>query len=406
MFWTIRGEHGRLVALARGIAETVSGWTPPPELQDVARGALAIAFSNAVMTIDGHSGPIRELLARLGPGEEPRIAGVVRALLEYDPADAAAFESRLERLAGDPDRNVALAANQWLSHVYENAGDPAAALEAAGRALELAAPDSGPWAAAVLHTQYAQLAMHLGERERGREHARAALPVMERLGATDDAVQLRSLLLLCAVAEGRLEDAAAELERIEAVDDDQVFGGLGVRRIAAAELALARGDRAGGLQLYRECAAYMRELRLPDIPLTGLEPWTTFGYATALTAHAYYAAGADEAHGWELFADCRDRARRLLALADSYLDFPAAGLLLFGLGVWGLLRGAGEQEPSLRLLVLADGFAYNRTVPTMAWERIAPHAAPGRIAQLRAAYGERRPRELLEEARATCGACS
>ena len=263
----------------------------------------------------------------------------------------------------------------------------------------------------MLHTQYAQLAMHLGERDRGREHARAALPVMERLGAKDDAVQLRSLLVLCAVSEGRLEDAEAELERIAAVDDAGVFGGIGVRRTGAAEVALARGDHAGGLRAYRECAASMSELRLPGVPATGLEPWATFGYATALTAHAYYATGADDAHGWKLFGVCRERAGRLLELAAPYLDFPAAGMVLFSLGAWSLLRGEGDPEPSLRLLALADRFAYNRTVPTMAWERIAPHAerrAPGRIAQLRAAYSDRRPRDLLDEARlaATGGACS
>ncbi len=58
---------------------------------------------------------------------------------------------------------------------------------------------------------------------------------------------------------------------------------------------------------------------------------------------------------------------------------------------------------SVALLVLAERFAYNRAVPTMAWERIEPHAqerAPGRVEQLRAAYRDRRPRELLDEA---CG---
>ncbi len=410
LFWTIRGEHGRLLALARAISDAVSGWTPPPELQDTARAALAIALSNAIMTTDEHSGPLRELLARLGPGREPRIAGAARAILAYDPDDAAAFEVGLERLAGEPDRNAALAACQWLSHVRENAGDPAAAIEAAGRALELIGPDGGPWLEAALRTQYAQLAMHLGERDRAREHAQAALPVMRRLGAKDDEVQLRSLLVLCAVSEDRLADAEAELERIGTVSDDEVFGGV-VRQVGGAEVALARGDHAGGLRAYRESAASMSALRLPGVPATGLEPWATFGSATALTAHAYYATGADEAHGWELFEACRERARRLLELADPYLDFPAAGLALFSLGAWGLLRGAGDADPSLRLLVLADRFAYNRTVPTMAWERIAPHAeqrAPGRIAQLRAAYGDRRPRDLLGEARlaATGAACS
>ena len=79
-----------------------------------------------------------------------------------------------------------------------------------------------------------------------------------------------------------------------------------------------------------------------------------------------------------------------------------AGLALFGLGAWGLLRDATPAEAAVELLVLADRFAYNRMIPTMAWERIAPHAeqrAPGRIAALRARHGDRGARELLGEAR-------
>ena len=55
-------------------------------------------------------------------------------------------------------------------------------------------------------------------------------------------------------------------------------------------------------------------------------------------------------------------------------------------------------DDAVRLLVLAERFAYNRRIPTMAWERIAPRAeaaAPGLIAAARAEYGDRRPPDLL-----------
>ncbi len=61
------------------------------------------------------------------------------------------------------------------------------------------------------------------------------------------------------------------------------------------------------------------------------------------------------------------------------LDYPAAGQLLFALGAWALLREparrasvrqACDGRVALRLLALADRFAYNRTMPTMMWERI------------------------------------
>src|SRR5262249_13090934 len=100
MFWTLRGEHTRLLALGSAIADAVDGWTPPPELEDATRAAMAIALSNAMVTIDERTGPIRELLTRLGPGGgDPRIAGMVRVLLEYDAGDPEDFDERLERLA-------------------------------------------------------------------------------------------------------------------------------------------------------------------------------------------------------------------------------------------------------------------------------------------------------------------
>ena len=92
---------------------------------------------------------------------------------------------------------------------------------------------------------------------------------------------------------------------------------------------------------------------------------------------------------------------RVLDPANLHLDYPVAGLALFALGTWGLLRDAAPAGDAVELLVLAERFAYNRMIPTMAWERIAPLAeasAPGRIAVLRDELGDRRPPELLDRA--------
>ena len=405
LFWTIRGEHPRLIALTTAIADAVRDWQPPPELEDTVRAALAMTLMTVMVTLDRRSAPIRELMARLGPGDgDPRLTGMVSMLLEYDPADPAAFPARLERLAKDPNRHVALPARQLLAHVRENVGDLADAVEAVVDALALVPSDDGPWTAALLHTRLADLTMNLGDTEAADAHARAALPVMQRLGATDDVLQLRALLVLCAIAEGRLADAAAELERVDAIEDrGTLFGGVAFWHIGAAELALARGDITGGLRLYRECAAALAELRLPGIESTGMEPWGVLGESIALAAHAYHAAtDADDAYARGLFATSRERVMRLLDPANPQLDYPVAGLALFALGAWGLLRDAAPADDAIGLLVLAERFAYNRMIPTMAWERIAPHAeasAPGRIAALRDELGDRRPPELLDQAR-------
>jgi hypothetical protein len=226
---------------------------------------------------------------------------------------------------------------------------------------------------------------------------------MHRLGALDDEVQLLALLALCAIGDGRLEDAERELAKVDRIEETEaIFGGIAVRQIGRAELALARDEPADGLRIYRECAAAMRALHLPGIARTGLEPWALFGDSTALAAFAHYATEADETHGRELFSACRAHALRVLDRANLGLDYPVAGMVLFGLGTWALLRGATPVDEAVQLLVLADCFAYNRTIPTMAWDRIqsrAAEAAGGRLDALRAEYGERRPPDLLVQAR-------
>jgi len=416
LFWTVRGEHVRLIALAAAVADALRDWQPPPDLADQTRAAVMITLSNSLMTGAATGGRLYAVLRRLGrdAGEKAYLSGLVRVLLAFDPADtdADAFVGRMERLADDQDRHTALSASQWLSYLRENAGDAAGAITAAKRTLALSRDEDGPWSAAMPHTMLAQLTMHVGDRAAAVEHARAALPVMRRLGASDDEGQLRSLLALCAIADGRLADAEDEVSRIERMSElTSGFGGGAIRLVCRAELALASGDHAAGLRIHREAAAQMRAMRIPGVALTGLEPWVLFGDSVALSAHARYATGADEEQGRSLFLTCRDSAVRLFAAPAPQLDFPAAGQLLFALGDWALVRepvldgpASDKQvtaEVALRLLALADRFGYNRTMPTMMWERIVPaaeEAAPGRIGEFLAQYRDSQPACLLTEA--------
>ncbi len=403
MFWTMRGEHVRLMALAEAVADVIGDWQPPPDLASLTREALAIVLTNTMIIGRARTAPLQAQLRRLstGPGPDGRMIGLARVLLEFEPDDIGAFTRRLEKLAADPDPGTAVAANHWLSNVRENAGDPAGAAEAAERALELAGNDAGPWSWATPHALLAELTMHAGDRASAAAHARAALPVMQRLGASDDEIQLRALLVCCAIVDNQFQEAEEQLARIDdAARGGAVFGGAAFQQVCRAELLLARGDHAAGLAAYRECATRMRELEFPGVSRTGLEPWALFGASMALAAHAYYAAGDDEAYGRDMFAACRAAALRTLSPAAGDLDYPLAGLLLFSLGAWGLLRRTGSPEDAARLLALADKFAYSRAIPTLMWERIAPvaeAAAPGRLAEFRAGYADSRPADLLAE---------
>lgn len=404
-YWMILGEHGRVFSLTEAVAEALRGWVPEPAAADAARVALVVTINNSVIGgSEAAARELRDLLTTLGPGDtDPRVSAQVRIMEMFDPDDVDGVVEALEELGRSPDRLLAVNALQWGSHVLENMGDPVRALAAAESALDLVVDDDGPWMAAILHTQVAQFAMQQGRHDDAVVHARAALPVLERLGARDDSVQLRSLLAMSAIADGDLVRAAAAIERLDRIEEtDAIFGGRLVVDISCAELDLARGEVAAGLARYDAAIERVQALRFPGMPPSGLEPWVLFAESTALAAYAYYGDPAEPRAG-ELAAGSTERLRAVLDPGFAHLDLPVAGLALFGLGAWGVLHGGLRVEDAVRLLVLAERFAYNQTIPTMNWTRMCARVeevAPGLREQIASGYGDRAGPQVLEEARA------
>jgi predicted ATPase/DNA-binding SARP family transcriptional activator/tetratricopeptide (TPR) repeat protein len=403
-FWSILGDHARVIVLIEAVTKVVDGWTPPPELADQTRVAVVMTLQNAMIGAAYQSDPLREFLRELGPGHsDSRVAATVTIQLSFDPHRLDDFLATMEKLSRSEDRSLALMAEQMRSHALENAGEPEAALVAAENALALVEDDDGPWVRAILHTQIAQLLIQRGDGDSASKHARQALPTLERLRAMDDALQLRSMLVLAAVGTGDLDRAALELERLSSIDDSEaLFGGQLVLGLGESELALALGDVDRALDLYVDSIERVRAIKFPGVESTGCEPWVTFGYSTALAAHAVYGEGRHLAAGEVIYADARRCMAGILDPDYPHLDYPVCGLLLFATGLWGLVRDVLPAEDAVRLLVLAHRFAYNRTVPTMAWDRIEPVVearAPGVLAAIEAEYGELRGPELISEAR-------
>ncbi|GHE48112.1 hypothetical protein GCM10017673_57340 [Streptosporangium violaceochromogenes] len=404
--WSVRGDHSRILAHRDAITQMVTGWTPPPSLVEVTRTAVLITLMNVVIITDRRDDPLRDLLRALPAGDatDPRVAAMATVLLTCDGADradSADVRRRLTELCRSTDRDVALAATRMNIHVLENAGEVAGAIEAAERALTMLREDEGPWSAAITHAVLAHLVMRLGDRRRAVGHARTALPVLSRLGATDDETQLRAVLLVSALADGDLGAAEAELAEITRINDGEaVLGGVAIVSLCAAELALARGETAAALAEYRRAVQRARDLRLPGGPHMGFTPWMIVTVSVALTAYAYHAPPEDVRYGEELFSAAQGYDPP--ALETPVFDYPVYGSTLFALGAWGLLRGAMASRDAIRLLVTAERFAYNSGMPSMAFERIEPYAeraAPGMIAAVRAEYGDRRGFDLLDEAR-------
>ncbi len=408
-FWTIRGENPRVIAVASAADAALTAWEPTAKQVDVAVSAAAVVALN---TVGGEFGGVPASLALLDTyGDHPssaRVRGlvaVVRAQVLDDPVGTVA---RLVAVAETSGLEASAIARLWAAHHLENTGDPAGAVVQAELALTLVTDADGPWLAAMLHTMVGTLASQMGDSEEAVRHARAALPVLDRLDAADDAAQTRALLAVHAMSVGRLDEAEewmAEIERGRNRSSD--FGGASLAA-ARAEMALARGDVAEGLDLYRAAAEELRSIRFPGMgDANGLEPWALFGESLGVTALAVHGSTSrDLADGRRFYRTLLDKAPLVLDPQRPFMDYPVAGLVLHGLGAWGLLRDSMPAEAAVHLLVLAERFGYTRFAPTMRPERTAPAAeerAPGLAERLRTEYSGRTAPSLLPEARAVVG---
>ncbi|MEP9385481.1 BTAD domain-containing putative transcriptional regulator [Nocardioides cheoyonin] len=398
-YWTIAGDHPRVFTLISALAATLGDWTPPEELVDKTRLTVGLLIFGATLGSPSDAAQLRKLVERLGTDSaSPPLRALLTIMLALGDGSGDELRAKLDELTDDADHAARGVAYIFRAHEKENFGDPRAALDAASHALALIREDDPPWNAATLHAQVAGLHAQLGELAKAATHAAAARPVLERLGAGDDVLQVTAILAMAALESGRVDEAARLVEEI----DDRgtaAFGARGAVVAARAELALARGEIAEGLALYREAAEVLRTVRFPGVTDGfALLPWVVVSEATALAAYARFGAGDD---GVDLYDSLAEKARPALEVATPILDYPVAGTLFFGTGLWALLRGALAPEDAVRLLVIAERFAYTRMAPAMRWEKAVEDAeriAPGAVARIEEEYADRRGPALLDEA--------
>ena len=245
--------------------------------------------------------------------------------------------------------------------------------------------------------------MQSGDRAAGERYARRALPDMERLGADEDVTQLRALLAFVAIETGRLDEAEREFERIAADGVGQsMLGGFMVLPCGVAELALARGDVERGLDAYREAAETMRRASFPGLEMnSGFEPWVLYPEAGAVAAHARHRPLSGT--GRRMHRHLAGKAVALLGRDSGFLDYPAAGAVAFALGLWDLRQPdapVAVLERAVRLLALADRFAYSRMLPALSWplaRDVAEERCPGLLDAVQAELAPRTVVDLRED---------
>lgn len=295
---------------------------------------------------------------------------------------------------------------QWAAVLAENDGDIAAASAYATKAMTLVDERTTAWQRASLHTHLALLAMHVGNHRAASDNALLAWPLLQRLHANDDAVQVRAGMAMAALMDGDVDGCERILDEITAQRTGPSFGGQMVESATRAELALARGDEPLGLRLYVASVEEMRAIKFAGMEATGLEPWTLVAEAAALMAHTRHGSTPSDAEVRdELAALTIEKSHTLLELQPAHLDYPVSGMSFAALAQWLFASEEPErQRDGIHLLALADRFSYNRTFPVMAWDPLAEAAEkadPGRLDALLTEYDGRPGRDLLPEGIAT-----
>ena len=399
-FWTVEGSHLKVVGLARDVEDLVADATVPDDLVPSLRTTLAAIAFNSMIFSDHFATRATARLDELAPGTRPDayakvMLAVRRGLEQNDPQE-------LERLCEDPEPRVRQLALQWSSNMFENLGDLVEARTRAERSRALADGRDGPWPRALVCAQLAGITIQMGAMDDALRYAGEALPVMQALGASEDVAQLKAVLALAAMEDGRYADASRIFDEIEQEDAGAgVFGAAIILLCGRPELELAAGRVDEGLRGYRDAFRVLQHRSLPSLAdSVGYEPWIYYPQAAAVSAHVHHGATA-------LAADLRDELRaklpHTLSVDNGFIDYPVVGSVLLSLALWEL---AGSPDPSaaeraVRMLVLADLFGYNRQLPSLAWrpaEELAEATAPGALVRIRGEVGVHRAPALREEA--------
>jgi tetratricopeptide (TPR) repeat protein len=378
--WTIESNYPRMSTLVEETARVLSHFRPGPDLVEVTRTTLTLctAFTFVVQ------GPraVRSLVAlrRLPPAPPTTLTRAIATVL----GAIAARRPALHELCDSQEPGVAAAANGIASYLWENESDQDGALKAAERMLEALENQRVPWLWALAHCRIAELCLQVEQGAEAQRHLRAALPVLDRIGALSDVVGIRWWMVLASLQLGAVDEAEHWLEETAPHRADEPVGaltyGLGVR----AEILLARGEVEAGLRLWRRAVDLLRNA---EGPIFGIdvdpdrEPWALEAMAVAVVAHAQHGR-VDLVE--KVAGELPHRLSRMLtssaAKPPHLVGFPVAGALLLALAMVDVERGerAGDQRAArsgARMIALAERFRFVRGFqPTMSSAR-ARHAA-------------------------------
>ena len=391
--WTITGNHPRVFAVADATEEALVGWDPSDDLRAAAQEAAALLQVHLSWIPNRSFTALRAAMERWG---EPRTGWARAAWAMFVVDDDRSPAERMAALAeAESEGEDAAMLLLWASISTENVGDVDEAAAHARRGL--AAGHLSPYLEASLHAQLSQLAQVAGDHHTAARHAEAAWPIMLRLHAVDDARSLRIATALAPLLDGDPDTCERILDEVEQVTEGAQMGSRMALRAARAELALGRGQVTEGLRLFDEAVGEVDQQDLPG--MGGATPWLLLAAAGSLVARVHHEPPGPSPRADELRTLLVERTGIGGSGRLVFQDFPLNGVLLVALGAHALRFGpASHHDAAIRLLAAAQRWAYNRSLPTMAWPRLvdlAERARPGRLDELTAAYAGRPAADLV-----------
>jgi predicted ATPase/DNA-binding SARP family transcriptional activator len=372
--WTVERSYRRLATLAEETGWLLSHFRPAPELVEATRTGSTLSAVNTFML----QGPraVRSLvtLGRLPPAPPStlvRATAIVLGAAATDPAS-------VHMLCDSDQPLLAGVANGLASYLREQDRDLDGALKAALRMREAVDGRANPWIRVLAHARVGELLMQLERGEEALRQLTAALQLVEPLGTWSDVLQIRWALVLVNLQLGAVDEAERWLALAAQDRTDEAYGLLTYDVGVRAEVALARGEVAGGLRLWRRAVDQLGQDADPlfQIEPTGLEPWALEVQAVAVVAHAY--------HGrLELVEEVSAGLPHTLSTMLTnpavnpppyIMEFPICGALLLALAMVDLDRGRrGDQRATtsgVRMIALAERFRFLRGFqPTMSAAR-------------------------------------
>ncbi|MWA02077.1 AfsR/SARP family transcriptional regulator [Actinomadura sp. LD22] len=365
--WTIESAFTRLSALAGEAAGALTMFRPERD-EEIATARAALAICAMISLVLKGPQPTRALVAlrRLPPASPATLGGAMALVVRAAPEILAEGSTTLDELRAGGEPLLAGIADVVAGYVLERAGDLHGALAATEIVLKAAEAPVTPWVGLTAHARLSELLMQVDDSERALTHLMAAHRLMEQY-RWRDVFGLQWAIAGVNLHLGRYDEAERWLDRSQVSGPEESYGTAAFDLGARAEVALARGDTARGLRLWREAIGRLQRDTDPSIE-PAFDPWTLESHVAAVVAHARHGrldlvediAAALPAKLSALLADPP------LPVPAFFMDLPVQGGILLALAMIDLARG-GDRTRAARTIALADRLAFVRTFqPTMA----------------------------------------